>query len=84
MSHKTGQRKLHAWCEACGKDWWGMNAMGVGAVHSRKYKHEVVVEILQYIIYPGEKSEISMVEASASKKKKKKKSFRVEKHGRVR
>lgn len=57
MTYYVGMRKVSAECEDCGKVWQGMNAQAVGAIHARKYNHEVCVEILQYIIYGGEKND---------------------------
>lgn len=56
MTYYVGMRKVNAECRDCGKVWHGLNAQAVAAVHSRKYGHEVTVEILQYIIY-GERNE---------------------------
>lgn len=49
-----GMRKVNAECKDCGKHWHGNNAQGVAAIHARKYGHEVMVEILQYLTYKGE------------------------------
>lgn len=54
MSYKVGQRKVHANCETCGKYWEGVNSQGVAAIHARKYKHKVFVDIYQCIIYEGD------------------------------
>ena len=35
-----------AHCLTCGKKWYTPNAHGVGAKHARKYKHNVVTEII--------------------------------------
>jgi len=54
MTYYVGQRKVQANCETCGKQWEGLNAQAVGAIHARKYGHKVFVDIYQCIIYEGE------------------------------
>ena len=55
MTCLLGMRKVNAECVDCGKEWHGNNAQGVAAIHARKYGHDVMVEILQYLRYKGDK-----------------------------
>jgi len=53
VRYYTGRRKVDAYCQDCGKEWHSVNAQGVAAIHAEKYKHKVLVEILQYLTYEG-------------------------------
>jgi len=53
LGYRLGMRKVHAFCEDCGKEWFKLNAQAVGAKHARKYGHKVIVEVYQCIIYEG-------------------------------
>lgn len=60
MSCKVGMRKVYAWCETCGKDWSSRNAQAVAAIHARRHKHTVGVEVLQYYCYDGTESDAAI------------------------
>lgn len=51
MTYSLGQRKVSAHCSDCGWSLEGLNAQGVGAKHSYKTGHKVIVEVYQAILY---------------------------------
>lgn len=57
MPHYLIVHEANARCETCGKKWDAKNAQAVGAIHSRKHKHRVIVEVTQCYMYDNTKSE---------------------------
>lgn len=56
MTRRTAKRKAVApikiaTCITCDKRWEGPNAHGVGAIHARKHKHRVGVEVTFFCFY---------------------------------
>jgi len=57
MSRRLISKKVIAKCLDCQKQWEESNAQEVATIHAKKYRHKVLVEIHQYILYDGAKKE---------------------------
>ena len=59
MIRRLISKKVIAKCLDCKKHWEESNAQDVATIHAKKYKHKVLIEIHQYILYDGAKKEKS-------------------------